>query len=166
LEKKLAAGWYRYQFPELGVHIDLPEKPETGKLEHDIFSNLATRGWACYELEGDDVGFDMWAYRYRRGYEGSLESDAESLVDSGIEGGPVYKLKSKQTTHVDGEEAISVAVTYREKETKDQTTVDFLCLRNGGLTLWLRVYYYSDHKPGKVTADRIFRSIRLSPPKR
>jgi hypothetical protein len=154
-------GWATYRFPELGLVIDLPEKPVVGKPEWTPEQRLLVRAWAYYEVDSDAMALEIDANEYVLGATLSSEEEAESLVDSFAEiesVSHVEKVQRKQ--QVGGRDGVFLKVDYELE--KEPITLESYHLNDKKRSVNLRFTYHRLLAKGaRPEIDRILESARF-----
>lgn len=164
-EANVAGGWYRYQFPDLGMSLELPREPRTSQLQFRR-ANPTSRfsGWAFYTVRSPYLYVDITAYRYAPGFHTTLSQDRTTVISNLKERYLTLKTVKQDSTKVDGENAERIDVAYSEPSRGDSDAVVY-CFKHSGLTLFMRAIYWDrDKATGLADADRLFRSIHLTEP--
>lgn len=61
---KMPDGWIRFQFPEIPLSIELPEKPSADRLTFEPGDSLFTKEWIYYSCASDLNGIEIVGHWY------------------------------------------------------------------------------------------------------
>jgi hypothetical protein len=154
-------GWATYQFPELGLVIDLPRKPVVGKPEWTPGQRVLIRAWSYYEVDADLMSMEIDATEYALGATLTSEDEAESLAEELEEIDGVTNLnKEQRKKQIGGRDGVFLKLNYEIE--KGPVTLESYHLNDEKRSINLRFTYPRlGTEYVRTDIDRILESARF-----
>jgi hypothetical protein len=158
--EKLAGGWTKYKFTDLGLTIELPDAPHAELMDKSA-GDFIVKEWTGYSASSDNIGFDMYAYRYAFNMGFSAKDYISSEVDETTSTAKLGSVKHRTTEKtIGGRSAVLLSLSYVEGD--DATESECLYFVDKDSVLIVRMSWYAESaKSAKLEVSRIKNSVQF-----